>query len=242
MSLEEVWTLTSLFERARDVDDVAELLFERMRQLGFKHVACCNHVDPIQAPARSIVMLNYPDTWVERYGVEKYSEIDPVFRVADAQVAPFHWNNDYFLTRLSRHQKRILGEAADFGLTDGVTFPIHGPRGLTASCSVAFERGAEEPKTLTKAHSLALFAYEAAVKLRLANGLTPVARLGARERECLLLAADGKKDCAIADAMGLSESTVHNMFRNILRKYGVTSRTQALFRAFQTGELTASSL
>jgi two-component system NarL family response regulator len=61
----------------------------------------------------------------------------------------------------------------------------------------------------------------------------------ARETEILTLLARGKSNAEIAQALGITESTVKNHVTNVLAKLGVTSRTQAVIAAFQMGLVTA---
>jgi len=66
--------------------------------------------------------------------------------------------------------------------------------------------------------------------LRLVSG-----KLTAREREILLLMADGAGNRAIADALFISENTVRNHVRSVLDKLHAQSRTEAVVRAVKAG-------
>ena len=56
-------------------------------------------------------------------------------------------------------------------------------------------------------------------------------KLTKREREILMLMADGEENMAIADRLYISERTVRNYVSQIYQKLGVHSRTQAVVRA-----------
>ena len=56
-----------------------------------------------------------------------------------------------------------------------------------------------------------------------------------REREVLTLMADGLRNHAIADRMGLSEKTVRNHVSNVLLKLQVSDRTAAAIKAREAG-------
>jgi DNA-binding NarL/FixJ family response regulator len=64
---------------------------------------------------------------------------------------------------------------------------------------------------------------------------TSHADLSRREREILLLLAEGKSELEIAAALVLSPKTVATHIQNILRKLGVHSRTQAVATAYRDG-------
>jgi DNA-binding NarL/FixJ family response regulator len=59
--------------------------------------------------------------------------------------------------------------------------------------------------------------------------------LSRREREILLLLAEGKTEPEIAAALVLSRKTVATHIQNMLRKLGVHSRTQAVAAAYREG-------
>jgi DNA-binding NarL/FixJ family response regulator len=59
--------------------------------------------------------------------------------------------------------------------------------------------------------------------------------LSRREREILLLLAEGKAETEIAAALVLSPKTVATHIQNVLRKMGVHSRTQAVAAAYREG-------
>jgi DNA-binding CsgD family transcriptional regulator len=68
--------------------------------------------------------------------------------------------------------------------------------------------------------------------------LTPAVdgpQLTARERDVLLLVADGKSNAEIASALFLSETTVKSHLRSILGKLGLKSRTEIAAHAWKTG-------
>ncbi len=61
--------------------------------------------------------------------------------------------------------------------------------------------------------------------------------LSLRERQVLVLVADGLSNKAIADRLFISENTVKNHVRNIHDKLGVHTRTEAVVRAVRDGLL-----
>ena len=56
----------------------------------------------------------------------------------------------------------------------------------------------------------------------------PEQELSLREKEILLLMADGLKNAAIAKKLNISEATVRFHVSNILRKLGAANRAQAV--------------
>ena len=56
-----------------------------------------------------------------------------------------------------------------------------------------------------------------------------------REREVFVLVGQGRTNTEIAQALHLSESTVKTHFGRVLMKLGLTSRVQAVIRAYELG-------
>jgi len=75
----------------------------------------------------------------------------------------------------------------------------------------------------------------AAPKPQAADALTE------REREVLVLVAQGLSNPQIADSLVISERTARTHFSNILGKLGVASRTQAALLAIREGIAPAPS-
>ena len=65
--------------------------------------------------------------------------------------------------------------------------------------------------------------------------MTPFATLTERERDILVLLAQGQRNAAIAGALYLSPKTVANHLSNIFGKLQVASRAEAIVRAREAG-------
>jgi DNA-binding NarL/FixJ family response regulator len=75
-----------------------------------------------------------------------------------------------------------------------------------------------------------------ALAARLLRNIKPrTSTLTSRECEVLRLVADGRGDKAIAEALVLSEHTVHRHVSNILTKLGCASRSAAVAEALRKG-------
>lgn len=70
-----------------------------------------------------------------------------------------------------------------------------------------------------------VFRAEVASFLADAHARVPISNLSAREREILLLAAEGLDNTAIADRLTLSVRTVERHFQNVYLKLGLSGRT-----------------
>lgn len=61
--------------------------------------------------------------------------------------------------------------------------------------------------------------------------------LSAREKECLISAAQGKTERITAHCLGISEHTVHVYLRSAIRKLNSRNKVQAVVRALVTQQL-----
>lgn len=203
--------------------------------LGFRHFACCSHVDPLRPPRRAVMLHSYPKDWAQLFSELEFFEIDPVFLRASRSLVPFFWNTQAFRDELSPPQQEMLHEARRYGLTRGFTVPIHSvnaPRDFRASCSVVPDSDSLDSAAYSAVQLMSFYMYEAASKDAEAKDPTPVQRsLSRRERQCLELAAQGKSDWVSSKILGLSERTVHNHVENAKRRLQVATRVQAVVHA-----------
>lgn len=216
---------------ARDREPAAlKAAFGRAIQaLGFRHFACCSHVDPLDPPAGAVVLLDYPPQWVELFSARRLDRVDPVFRFADRAAIPFSWDEPAFLATLDTAQRAILAEARAMGLDRGYTIPIHAPLTLAASCSLVPDSDRIDRAAYGMAHLMASYLHEALAPLVAAHLNSRY--LSKRERECLELAAQGKSDWAIGQILGIGERTARTYIERTKRRFRVASRTQAVVQA-----------
>lgn len=231
------WAFAEKCDRAGSVVEIGEMFTREIRALGFRCGACASHVDPLHPPRGAVMIVDYPKAWLERFSSMNYAQRDPVYLTACRQAFPFQWSDPRFRRDLAEDQLEILAEAAEMGLIDGFTIPIHVPNALPASCSLAIGREGVDPLNVRQAHWYALYAHESVRGL--AGLIKPLARavLSRRERQCIQLLAAGKDDFAISVILGISEHTAHNYIRNAMRKFGVSTRMQAFVRSLRTGEI-----
>lgn len=216
--------------------DVLARAFQRSTEaLGFRHFACCSHVDPLKPPRRAVMLHSYPKEWARLFSELELFDIDPVFLHASRSLAPFFWDTQAFHDELSPPQQEMFHEARRYGLTRGYTVPIHSvdaPRDFRASCSVVPDSESLEPAAYLAVQLMAFYLYDTASKEAQEKDPPPVQQpLSRRERQCLELAAQGKSDWVSSRILGLSERTVHNHVENAKRRLQVATRMQAVMHA-----------
>lgn len=232
-----LWSFVEACEATDSVPALYEHFLSQMEALGFPFVALASHVDPLSPPPGAVMALRYPDEWVAHFSSEQYQRFDPVFDYASRRTTPFSWNEPHFLGSRSSMQRKVLAEAREAGVADGVTIPIRGPDALPASCSIVPAAGGVSAESYRLAHAMAVYVHERARRLQAAMVVRHAHRLTERERQCLTLVARGKSDWVISSLLGVSEGAVNRTIERAKRRLGVATRTQAIVRALHAGEI-----
>ncbi|MFB4205326.1 Transcriptional activator protein AnoR [wastewater metagenome] len=188
-----------------------------------------------------LVISGHPDEWRERYQAEDYIQLDPAVRHSVNHVRPARWSELFDSPEYGPEDLAVLHEAAAFGLVTGTCLPVRGSRGEVGLLSFSSGRRGTPVERDIRASQPALFMFSSyvheAVCGLLDHGALPYrpASLTARERECLLWAAEGKTAWETGAILGVSERTVVFHLNNAARKLDVTSRQQAVARAIAQG-------
>jgi DNA-binding CsgD family transcriptional regulator len=188
-----------------------------------------------------VFTTSYPTEWVQRYLSENYYTIDPLVLEGPRRRLPFLWSDVAQPTELTRKQGQLYSEAADLGILNGMTIPIHGRDGEYAAINLIPDGTLKEQKETMAvqrhaAHLIALYYHaHSGVSLleqrleKLTTSLTP------RETEILTWIARGKSSWEVSQILSVSERTILFHIDNAKRKMGVSSRTHLVVRAAMEG-------
>ena len=236
--------LIELLSKAGAIEEIHSACSSLCDQFGFDRF---QYVARFSAPFIKpyyIFIGSYQDEWRARYFAKAYMSIDPVVTHCVSHMTPFSWEQ---ITPLERDDKSIrdfMGEARDFGLNSGVSFPLHTPQGEFAILSVASSLDPEhaKAKVLEAIPATYLFTthlHENVRKIFQQLGL-PLKKvtLIERERECLLWVTEGKTSWDTSEILGVSEQTVISHLQNTCEKLNVFSPKQAMARAVSSGLIT----
>ncbi|HEX3754404.1 MAG TPA: LuxR C-terminal-related transcriptional regulator, partial [Rhizomicrobium sp.] len=109
-------------------------------------------------------------------------------------------------------------------------------------CSLLMKNGAPLPlDSLAAGHFVGALAFDTAERLRHVsrapafNHQAP--RLTPRQRDCVVLVAQGKSDWEIGRLLGISESTVHKHIEDAKRRFCVCTRIQLVVRSLFDAKL-----
>jgi DNA-binding CsgD family transcriptional regulator len=216
-------------------EEIFKHLQEAAAQHGYDQImyrALRNHPDT-QLPC---VARTYPDEWIHHYVEAGYVDADPVRLHMLATNRPFRWTDA--AEQGNRLHNRILHEAEDAGLRDGIGIPIHGPNNQCVGIGFASTRGKVDVKAAMPVLHLMAIQFHTAYSARTLPPPPPPPRLTPRECEILRWCAVGKSAWAIGEILNIAENSVEWHLKNIFRKLEVTSRIGAVLKALQFGIIT----
>jgi len=216
---------------AHDSAQLRTRLCEAARALGFHHFL-------LQGAGGQAWLADLPPGWTAASASN-----DAVLVTAAQSYAPFLWSDISRLITLTDGQRDFMDAAHANGVGAAVTVPIHRTRGADAAgsysdfagcCSFIMKSGAPLPlSSLAAAHYVGAMAFDAAENLRRvrSNSLRRGPQLTPRQRDCVVLVAQGKSDWEIGQLLGISDSTVHKHIEDAKRRFCVSTRIQLVVRS-----------
>jgi LuxR family quorum-sensing system transcriptional regulator CciR len=215
-------------------------LCDAARALGFHHVL-------LQGACGAVWLADMPPTW----RIARSPDEDAVLTAAAQSLVPFLWSDIARLVTPTAGRRDFLEGAVAAGVGAAMTVPVHrtsGPEGsggysvFAGCCTFAMKNGACLPlEGLAAAHHVGALAFDAAERL---CGKVPapapaaMPSLTPRQRDCVVLVAQGKSDWEIGQLLGISESTVHKHIEDAKRRFGVSTRIQLVVRSLFDARLT----
>ncbi len=205
-------------------------------QLGFERMLFGVVPHKAQPLESAFLISNYPTEWRAVYHSQHMHNVDPTVSHCLQSALPIIWGPAVFL---GVQPQQFYEQACSFGLRSGVTLPVHGRSGefgMLSFVTDASPRGDSRPETLADLTLLRDYALESSRKFTLAQ--TPAAnsvKLTARELECLKWVAAGKSSWEVSRILGRSEATVNFHMTNIMRKFDVSTRQQAVVKSIAAG-------
>ncbi|HTW53975.1 MAG TPA: LuxR family transcriptional regulator [Stellaceae bacterium] len=181
------------------------------------------------------LISTYPVEWTDHYLRQSYERLDPVIIEALATCEPFEWGHEFSGKRLSKPQRGLLDEAAQFGIRCGFTVPIHDGRGPVAAVTFAaderrptFQRCIEQHRHVLQL--MAMYFHTYARRQVTPNRVVDGVSLSPREFECLEWATRGKSAWEMGQILSISRRTASFHLENAKAKLGVHSICQAVAR------------
>ncbi len=222
--------------RAQASEDLLGLFQSAVGEFGYENIivaeVCGNDI-------MDLPILICPEGYPEYYFDSGFQEIDPVLPIAMTARLPYHWKDIARCIELSQRQTDFFNACNEVGVADGITVPIHGPRGNTTVISLSCRERNADTERFTPYINMLAVQFDA-VRWRRAHpeaGMEQPIVLTARERECLRWCKAGKSAWDISQLLGISERTAQFHISNAMAKLGASSRIAAVVVAIQRGLL-----
>ncbi|GLV24711.1 helix-turn-helix transcriptional regulator [Sphingobium sp. TomTYG45] len=219
--------------------ELAALMADITRELGFRHYALIHHVDLRGSPPNRVRLLDYPINVEERIIEQANWRRDPVIRACAFTHRAFNWSELPYIIRLDRRDRECLDLGGKSGLNEGITVPCHLLGDNTASCTFA---GSMTPKwagrQLGMAQMIGIFAFQAARRLFCRERPKPQQpRLHPRVRDCVILVGRGYSNKQIARALSITPRTVGGYLTQAGLLLDAHGRTELVVSAIFAGEI-----
>ncbi len=240
MDIDVVSRLAGALARIDAATGPAEILGEVLATLhpfGFRHLLMTGLPMPQDGPWQLEILCDgWPVAWLEHYIARRHFSHDPCALRSRHAGQPFLWR-DLSRRHMTAGQLRVMDEATEFGLNDGLCVPIHEPLRAPAVVTVAGHRIELAREDLPILETVCVHAFRAMRRLRAGEGRSFHLRLTDREREVLTWIAAGKAAEDVACILGISRFTVERHLSNVREKFDAVNTVQAVMEAVRRGEI-----
>lgn len=227
----------SAFEFVECVEEVCktsvleELFAKYVGQFGVQYFICAQLVFPGRVVKPTRLFGDYDAEWFGFYDQNHLYLDDPVVSHLYQTRSPFSWSWLSDNLELNRSEAFVMNEPRNFGLAEGVTFPIHGLLGSMAGLTVAGEYFSPNNTEMVAIQLMANYAYRRAVIIGGVFENVSSVNLSQRQRECLNWVQYGKSDRDIGQILGISPNTVKEHVEAAKNIFGVRTRVEAVVQA-----------
>lgn len=204
---------------------------------GFERIYLGQLVNPAAVPMKDIL---YASDWPEDLKAQRKNQMallhDPVANCALRSKRPFRWGEAR--ARASRAGRRVVDMVHDYGIIDGMMFPMHALDSITGGVSLGSSQALDlAPLQVSELEIVCQAAY---YHLEALHGPFPyqkLAQLTPRETECVQFAAAGKTNWEIAEILGLKEDTVKKTLKRAGEKLDTVNRAHLVAQAIASGRI-----
>lgn len=219
-------------QRANGIAAVHTLMTDVTSEYGLKNFIVSGLPERGANVLPPLMVSSWPQEWLKRYVRQGYVAYDPVARHCSKTAVPFRWADAPIAPETKLKVRRIIVEAREYGMYDGICVPVYIDGGMHGVVSLAGDPRKLAEQQRLELHMISLFAYGHLrfLSAMIANGgrsITP------REAEVLKWAAAGKTASDIAVITGMSERTVNQHCENAQRRLGTSNRLHTVVEAIR---------
>lgn len=240
-ALDESYRLIEQIQHSRTAVDVCEGLLAYAGRFGATNVLA-GTIPPSQALRQEqishLILDAWPTEWSHRYFSNGYVHHDPTVRLVSRGSVPFLWSELGGFHAPSKMGRRVMDEAADFGLREGLTLAFSTPDAQVVGFSIAGDQMVLGPLDRLSLQLFAAYAFCCAISLSARQSDRLPIALSARQKEVLRWASEGLTVSEIGDRMKVSCHTADMHLRLARDRLGVASSLHAVAEAIRRGLIT----
>jgi LuxR family quorum sensing-dependent transcriptional regulator len=197
------------FARAMSLEDVQRVLLKHGARYGVSGILAGIIPRRIIHPAEQagyVILGHWPEEWAARYFNKQYGRVTADILHCAARESHLFWSDiEYPAGDVAA--RRIMDEAREFRVIDGLTIPQLTLDGHRIGVSFSGDRIDKSPEAVTVLTVLASYGVARALQIRAATIADPV-HLTVRERECLRWISEGKTSADAADILNVSVKAI----------------------------------
>lgn len=183
--------------------------------------------------SRPITITNIDNEFQSIYSDSRLDKHDPILKNCFHTIYPKQWEKIVTHTPITRKEKKFMDLSSDFGMNDGLAFPIHGLGDDYGILSFSSQKKGNMPNSSVLAMTN-LFAQKLHTSIREhfdTAQSSESAKLAAREIDILHWCGEGKTAWEIGAILGISVRTVETHIQNAKKKLDAVTVTQAVAKA-----------
>lgn len=234
--MQDIGSAIELINTAQTPEQAFERFCSVMNTYGYDRIAYSLVTDhpSLGLPRQHGLATSYPEDWMNFYREKDYAKIDPVTQAVLASRKPFFWADIVKQNDLAPSSLRLMHEAQDSGVTDGIGISLTGGLNELVGIGLARRQDCNENsyETLSYAYLLSIYFHET-----YRDFLTHPhqVELTTRQKEILSWAAEGKTDEDIAAILSISINTVRFHWKGVFKKLESNGRLYATSKALRLG-------
>ena len=221
-------------------EEICSAVTDELAWFGFSCVTSFMMPGPGEPFKKGVHLNTRPQDYLDRYEEKNYVVRDPVVTELRHSVRPFSWSDVMKRRNLTRADRRIIEEAREFDVNDGLIIPIVTLSGGMSVFSPCGRNPDLSPDARRAVELISLYSHEALKRKLLEQSRYKEAHtpLTPREREVMRWVAAGKSDIEIAEILSIAPATVTLHVERAKRKLDAFRRTFAVVKALRCGEIT----
>lgn len=240
-NLDLTLSFVGALDRSVTEEDVRRVLDKHLNRYGITTYVAGVVYGPATRPREQLAqsfLYTMPGEWRRRYTSEGYWFKDPTIPLLGVARAPYTWSEAMARAGDDAGARRVMGEAGEFGMAQGITVPLATLDGDLAGFSFSGPRVEIAPSDLGMLDVMAAFAFARLLLIRGVSRKRSPTKLGPREREALQWTAAGKTAWEVGEVMGISKAGVDYHLRSARTKLSTSNTTQSVAMALRLGLIT----